>query len=71
MFLSSLKMYFKHGPCGVVPCVQIQGYHMVRLNTCILHHSAGSMFEIEFETGWTFFRFKLHLQILNCIWDFK
>ena len=28
-----------------------------------MHHSAGSMFEIDFQTGQTFFRFKLNFQI--------
>ena len=29
--LSHLKIYFKHAPCGVVPCVCIQVYHVIKL----------------------------------------
>ena len=71
MFLSCLKINFKNGPCGVVPCACIQVYHVVRLNTCTLHHSAGFMFEIDFQTGQTFFRFKLDLEILRLYLRFQ
>ena len=37
-----LKIYFKYGPFGVVPCVC-----MINLNTCTWHHSAESLFEIS------------------------
>ena len=48
--LSSLKIYFKHGLCGVVPCACIQVYHVIMFNTHTWHHSAGSMFEKKFQT---------------------
>ena len=59
ILLSCLKIHFRHGPCGVVSCAFFQVYHVVRLNMCTLHHSTGSMFEIDFQTGQTFFRFEL------------
>ena len=54
-----------------MPCVCIKVYHVVRLNTCTLHHSAGSMFEINFQTGQPFFRFKLNFQILKLFLRFQ
>ena len=53
------------------PCACIQVYHVVRLDTCTLHHSAGSMFEIDFQTGQTFFRFELNFQILKLYLRFQ
>ena len=75
IFLSCLKIYFKTGPWRVVPCGCIQVYHVVRLNTifntCTLHHSMGSMFEMYFETGQTFFRFKWNFRILKVYLRFQ
>ena len=48
-----------------MPCACIPVYHVVRLNTCTLHQSAGSMFEIDFQSGQTFFRLELNFQILK------
>ena len=62
-FLSLLKFYFKHGPRGVVQCACIQPYRMINLKTCGWHRSSGFMFEIYFQTGQTFFRFRLNFQI--------
>ena len=66
IFLSCLK----HGPWGVVPCACIQVCHVVRLNTCTLHHSEGSMFEIDFQTRQTFFKFKSNFKraIFQTFW---
>ena len=41
------------------------------LNTCTLHHSAGFMFEIYFQTGQTFFRFRLNFKILKLYLRFQ
>ena len=43
--------------------VRVFNFIMVRLNTCTLPHSAGSMFEIDFQTGETIFRFELNFKI--------
>ena len=51
IFLSFLKIYFKHRPGGAVQCACIQNNHMINLTTCTWHHSAGSMYEINFQTG--------------------
>ena len=50
-FLFRLKIYFKHGPREVVPCVCIKPCHMINLNSCTWHHSAESTFEINFQRG--------------------
>ena len=71
IFLSCLKINFKHGAWGVVPCACIQVCHVVRLNTCTLHHSAGSMFEIDFQTGQFFFIFQLNFKILKLYLRFQ
>ena len=39
--------------------------------TCTLHHSARSIFEIDFQTGHTFFRFKLNFKILKLYLRFQ
>ena len=54
-----------------VTCGFTQIYHVVRLNTCTLHHSSVSMFEIDFQTGQTFSRFKLDFQVLKLYLRFK
>ena len=36
-----------------------------------LHHSAGSMFEIDFQTGQTFYIFKLNFKILKLYLRFQ
>ena len=50
-FLFCLKIYFKHGPYEVVPCVHIKLYHVKNLNTSTWHHSSESIFEIDFQRG--------------------
>ena len=53
----------------VVSCVSIQVYHVVRLNTCTLHHSVGLLFEIDFQTGFqlNFNILKLHKVRINLV----
>ena len=58
-----LKIYFNHGTSRVVPCACVQVYHVIRFNTYTWHHSAGSMFEIHFQTEWQIFRSKSNFQI--------
>ena len=45
----SMKIHFKHYPSRAVHCVCIQPYHVINLNPW--HHIAGSMLEIDFQTG--------------------
>ena len=53
----------RNGKYGVVPCPCTQPYHVINLNTLTWHDSVGSMFEINFQTGKYFFRWKLNFQI--------
>ena len=51
-FLPVYKFISKMGPvewCLWCGCVKV--YHMIRLNTRTFSHSAGSMFEIDFQMG--------------------
>ena len=50
-------------------CIQV--YHVVRFNTCTLPHSAGFMFETDFQTGETIFRFELDFKILKLYLRFQ
>ena len=49
IFLSGLKIYFKRGPCGVVPYACIQVYNVICLNTCTLQFLSG--LKIYFKRG--------------------
>ena len=48
---SCLKIYFKYGPCGVVPFACFQVKYMIRLNTLTLHGSPRARFESNFQAG--------------------
>ena len=55
-----------------VPCVWIKPYHMINLNFCIWHHSAESIFEVDFQRGWFFFSdLDLIFKFLNWNGGFK
>ena len=69
--ISCLKSYFKHGPRRVVQCECIKLYHMIRLNTHTLNHSAKSTFEINFQTGQFIFRFKSNFLISKLVLRFQ
>ena len=49
-------------------CV-FQVHHVVRLNTFL--YTTGSMFEIDFQTGQTFFRFRLNFKIAKLYLRFQ
>ena len=59
-FLSCLKIYFKHGPWGVVPCACIQVYHV-----------SGVHVWNRFSDRTNFFRFKLNFKILKLYLRFQ
>ena len=49
-------------------CHVLSLYHVIKLKTCTMHHSVGSMFEINFQMGQNFFRssnFKTRFEISN------
>ena len=48
---SCLKIYLQHGRHRVVQFPCIQPYRMMNLNSQTWHHSSGSKFEIDFQTG--------------------
>ena len=56
---------------GLILWFGIQPYHIINLNTPTWHHSSGSMFEIDFQTGQSFLRFKLNFRILKLCLRFQ
>ena len=55
----------------MVPCALIQFYHVTKLNTRTLNDSARSTLEINFQTGYIFYRFKSTFQISKLVFRFQ